>query len=183
LNDLIIRPEEPRDFATIHDLTSRAFAPMPFCDGNEQNIIVELRCVGALTRSIVAEQGGRMVGHAAFSPAFADDGSDGWYALGPISVEPSLQRQGIGTKLIRHGIDELRALSAAGCAVIGDPAYYPRHGFRLFPNLAPENEPAEYFMIMPLRVEVPTARMRFHPAFYGKYMVFPQAKIMSVSGF
>jgi putative acetyltransferase len=168
LTGTIIRPEESSDFAAIHDLTRRAFEPMSFAAGDEQDVIDRLRRIGALTRSIVAEKDGRLVGHVAFSPAFADDGSEGWFALGPISVEPSLQRQGIGTKMIRHGISELRAIRSAGCALVGDPAYYPRHGFRPFPELAPENEPAEYFMILPLRVSAPNARLRFHPAFYGK---------------
>jgi putative acetyltransferase len=164
---MIIRPEEPRDFAAIHDLTRRAFAPMSFSAGDEPNLIDALRRSGALTRSIVAEQGGNVVGHVAFSPAFADDESDGWFALGPISVEPRLQRRGIGTQLIRHGIDKLRAIDAAGCILVGDPAYYSRHGFLPYPELAPENEPANYFMILPLGIPSPVARMRFHPAFYG----------------
>jgi putative acetyltransferase len=85
VNGTLIRLEEPRDFAAIHDLTRRAFAPMPFSAGDEQDGIDRPRKVGALTRSIVADQGGRVVGHVAFSPAFAEDGSDGWFALGPIS--------------------------------------------------------------------------------------------------
>jgi putative acetyltransferase len=167
LTEIVVRPEEPRDFAAIHDLTLRAFAPMSFSAGDEPDLINTLRSAGALTFSLVAERKGGITGHVAFSPAYADDKSDGWFALGPISVEPSLQRQGIGTQLIRNGIDRLRAIDAAGCILVGDPSYYPRHGFRPFPDLAPEREPAEYFMILPLGISRPVARMRFHPAFYG----------------
>jgi putative acetyltransferase len=165
--EVLIRPERPEDFPAIHNLTQRAFAPMPFSAGDEQEVIERLRKAGALALSIVAEQDNQILGHVAFSPAFTDGGSEGWFALGPVCVEPSLQRQGIGTQLIRHGIDRLRAMEAAGCILVGDLSYYPRHGFQPFPDLAPESEPAEYFMILPLSTTKPSARMRFHPAFYG----------------
>jgi putative acetyltransferase len=165
--EVLIRPERPEDFPAIHNLTQRAFAPMPFSAGDEQEVIERLRKAGALALSIVAEQDKQIVGHVAFSPAFTDGGSEGWFALGPISVEPSLQRRGVGTRLIRRGIDELRGLEAAGCILVGDLVYYVRHGFRPFPDLAPESEPAGNFMILPLRVSPPNTKMRFHPAFYG----------------
>lgn len=166
MTSAVIRLEEPCDFVSIHHLTRRAFAPMPYAVGNEQDLIATLRQTGALALSIVAEAEGQIAGHVAFSPSYADDGEDGWYALGPISVEPILQRQGIGTMLVRDGPSRLRGIDAAGCILVGDPAYYARHGFRPFPDLAPESEPAEYFMILPLRISVPTVGMRFHPAFY-----------------
>ena len=162
-----IRDEREEDRPVIRDLTRRAFAPMPFATDDDQHLTDALRARGGLTFSLVAELGGRIVGHAAFSPAFASDGSASWYALGPISVEPELQRSGIGKSMIAEGVARLRRLNAAGCILVGDPAYYPRFGFRPFPLLAPEREPAEYFMILPLGIAAPKARMAFHPAFYG----------------
>ena len=161
-----IRDERPEDFGAVIDLTQRAFAPMPFAAGDEQALMGKLRDVGALTISLVAELDGRVAGHAAFSPAFAKDGSQGWFALGPISVEPGLQRRGIGGRLIGEGLARLRRMDAAGCIVLGDLAYYPRFGFRPFPQFAPEGEPAEYFMILPMGVAAPACVLEFHQAFH-----------------
>jgi putative acetyltransferase len=107
-SDLVVRPERPGEISAIYDLTRRAFAPMPFSGGDEQDIINARRDAYALAISLVAEADGSLVGHAAFSPAFAADGSQGWFSLGPISVEPALQRQGIGTALIAKGVERLR---------------------------------------------------------------------------
>jgi putative acetyltransferase len=102
--DLNIRPEVPADHRAIYDLTKRAFAAMPYAGGDEQELIDQLREAGALALSLVAEKDGKLVGQITFSPAFAANGSSGWYALGPVSVDPELKHQGIGSQLIRAGI-------------------------------------------------------------------------------
>lgn len=164
---IVIRPEQPADQAAIYDITKRAFAPMPFADGDEQDLIDRFRAAGALALSLVAEQDGAVVGQVTFTEAFAADGSPGWYTLGPVAVEPDLQGAHIGSRLIEAGIAALRERDAAGCVLTGDPAYYGRFGFRLFPDLCPEGEPAAYYQILPLRVAVPKAVVAFHPLFYG----------------
>ena len=165
--DLIIRPEAPADHAAIYDLTKRAFAPMPYAAGDEQDLINQLRDAGALTISLVAELEGRIVGHIAFSPAFAADGSEGWYALGPVSAEPELKHRGIGSAIINAGLDMLRVRDAAGCVLVGNPVYYARFGFLPFPELCPEGQPAQFFQILPLRVAEPNVVVGFHPLFHG----------------
>jgi putative acetyltransferase len=165
--DVTIRPERPEDHAAIYDVTQRAFAPMPFAAGDEQELIGKLRDGGALALSLVAEKDGVVVGQVTFSPAFAADGAAGWYALGPVSVEPELKHQGIGSQLIKAGIAWLRDQNAAGCVLVGNPAYYCRFGFGLFPKLAPEGEPAEYFQILPLGIEKPCSVVGFHPLFHA----------------
>jgi putative acetyltransferase len=165
LREVIIRPERAEDHAAIYDVTKRAFAPMPYAGGDEQDLIDKLRKAGALALSLVAERDGVVLGQISFSPAFAADGSPGWYALGPVSVEPTLKHQGIGSQLILAGYAWLLDKQAAGCVLVGNPAYYGRFGFRLFPHLAPEGEPAEYFQILPLGVGEPDVVVGFHPAF------------------
>jgi putative acetyltransferase len=162
-----IRPEEERDHPAIHDLTRRAFAPMAFAAGDEQELIEALRRLGALSLSLVAEQDGRVVGHVAISPVTHESGAEGWFGLGPISVEPALQRQGVGGALIAEVRLWLAARDARGCVLTGDPRYYPRHGFLPAPGHAPEAEPAEYFMVLALSGPIPDGRFRFHPAFYA----------------
>ena len=139
---------------------------MPFAAGDEQVLVNRLREASALSISLVCEYEGRIVGHIAFSLASAIDGIQGWYALGPVSVEPEIQHQGIGTKLINRGIVMLKARNGAGCVLIGSPTYYARFGFRPFPDLAPEGEPAEYFQILPMRIAEPNAVVCFHPLFH-----------------
>jgi putative acetyltransferase len=165
--DVIIRPERAHDHAAIYDLTKRAFAPMPFADGDEQELIGKLRAAGALALSLVAEKDGVVVGQSTFSPAYPTDGTSGWYALGPVSVAPELKHRGIGSKLILAGIAWLRDQDAAGCVLVGNPVYYSRFGFRPFPTFAPEGEPAEYFQILPLRVVKPDVVVGFHPLFHS----------------
>ena len=100
---MLIRREEPRDYESIHQLTTRAFAPMSFSDGAEAPLIDLLRESGDLTISLVAEVRGKLAGHVAFSPVAIDGKRDGWFGLGPISVEPERQRQGIGRALVKAG--------------------------------------------------------------------------------
>jgi putative acetyltransferase len=165
--EILIRPETPADHSAIHDVTQRAFAPMPYSDGDEQLLIGKLRDAGALALSLVAEHDGVVVGQITFSPAFAADGSPGWYALGPVSVEPALKHQSIGGQLIRAGIAWLQDQQAAGCILIGNPAYYSRFGFRVFSELAPQGMPAEYYQVLPLALEKPNVIVEFHPLFQG----------------
>ena len=162
-----IRPEVEADHAAIFDLTRRAFAPMRFAAGNEQALIGVLRDLGALSLSLVAEHEGEVVGHVALSPVTHESGEAGWFGLGPISVEPARQRQGVGGALIAEAKRWLSDREARGCILTGDPNYYPRHGFLPAPQHAPEAEPPEYFMVLSLSGGIPDGRFRFHPAFYA----------------
>jgi putative acetyltransferase len=160
-----IRDERPEDVRAIYDLTKRAFAPMPFAGGNEQDLINIMRDAGALAISLVAETDSRIVGHVAFTPAMAADNSPGWFGLGPVAVEPELQRKGIGQQLINEGLRRLRQWKAAGCIVVGDPNYYQRFGFRPSPELTPAGQPSEYYMMLSLTALQPNVVVDFHPLF------------------
>ena len=162
---IVIRPETPGDLEAIRRVTERAFRGKPYASGNEPDIPDALRDAGALSLSLVAEDDGEIVGHVGFSPAFAADGSTGWYTLAPVSVAPAHQRQGIGGALIREGLSRLGALGARGCIVLGDTRYYPRHGFVPRPDLAPAGAPAEHFMVLRLDGRPATTRVDFHRIF------------------
>ena len=160
-----IRPECAEDYAAIHDLTERAFAPMPYAGGDEQFLIDALRKADALALSLVAIQDQTLVGHVAFSPAFPADGSTGWYTLGPVSVEPDLQRHGIGSQLIETGLSELRARGAGGCILVGNPDYYGRFGFDRCPKQAPAGDHAEFFQLLAFDPKGADCVIDFHPLF------------------
>lgn len=162
---MIIRDETPADADAIADVTIAAFRNHPYSQHTEQFIIREMRRAGALTLSLVAEVEGRVVGHIAFSPVEMSDGTPDWYGLGPVSVLPEHQKQGIGRALIAQGLSRLKDLGARGCALVGDPAYYARFGFRNDPALVHEGVPPEVFVVLPFNGHVPEGRVTFHRAF------------------
>lgn len=167
-----IRPEQANDYEVIYDITKRAFAPMPFSEGDEQDLINRLRDNDALEISLVAQIGSDIVGHIAFSKAFpenetAKDEAD-FYTLGPIAVEPKLQRSGIGSALIYAGINMLREREAKCCILIGNTDYYQRFGFETAPHLCPKGEPADHYMILPLALKNIDSIIGFHPLFHSE---------------
>ncbi len=93
---VIIRNETGADAGAIAEVTVAAFKTLEISHHTEQFIVAALRAAGALAVSLVAERDGRVVGHIAFSPVALSDGTRNWYGLGPVSVLPELQRQGIG---------------------------------------------------------------------------------------
>ena len=167
MHSLEIRGESNSDHARIRTVTETAFRDMPYADGDEQYVIDRLRSAGALTLSLVALSDQEVVGHIAFSPARASDSTHPWFALGPVSVLPTHQRQAIGSALIERGLSEILDLGALGCILTGDPEYYRRFGFVLSPQNVPENEPEEFFMVKPFTAFTPTGAFQFHEAFYG----------------
>ena len=120
---------------------------------------------GALTLSLVAEEDGQIIGHAAFSPVTIDGRPCGWYGLGPVAVRPNRQRRGIGDAVISEGLGELVAYGAAGCVVLGEPAYYGRFGFNADSRLRFPGPPAEYFQALAFGGPVPSGTVAYHPAF------------------
>jgi putative acetyltransferase len=164
---MMIRFEQPQDQMAITRITIAAFAGQAHSGQTEHVIIDRLRDAGALTLSLVAVDRGEIIGHVAFSPVEIEAEHKGWFGLGPVSVRPERQREGIGTSLIQRGLRELRTRGAAGCVVLGDPAYYRRFGFENDDALRYEGAPGEFFMRKELRGGVPAGTVRYHPAFDG----------------
>ncbi|KAF1015515.1 MAG: hypothetical protein GAK31_00989 [Stenotrophomonas maltophilia] len=163
--DFIIRPESPADIAGIHALTAAAFANAPHSDHTEPFIVDALRARGELQVSLLAVDDGLLLGHVAVSPVVISDGSPGWYGLGPISVGPAWQGQGIGTALMHAALDALRQQFARGCVLLGEPAYYRRFGFQPTPGLVLPGVPARYFQALCLQPPLPQGQVRYSPAF------------------
>jgi len=162
---VIIRKETVADIGAITEVTIAAFKTLPISNQTEHFIIKALRSADVLTISLVAEIDERVVGHIAFSPVTISDGTKDWYALGPISVFPEYQKQGIGKSLINKGLSSLKELGGQGCALVGDPNYYKRFGFKNFPELIYEGIPQEVFLALPFNDKVPKGTIKFHESF------------------
>ena len=176
-----IRSECAADADGISRVITDAFAGHPFSDQSEAQIVRALRDAGALTISLVAIDGAgagtgtgntgtagpMIVGHIAFSPINPSDGATHWYGLAPVSVAPDRQRAGIGAALVGAGLTAIRAIGAAGCVVLGDPAYYRRFGFEAFEDLVYVDAPPGHFMVQTFAGKRPTGQVEYHPAFSG----------------
>ncbi|MBB4093994.1 N-acetyltransferase [Ochrobactrum pecoris] len=160
-----IRKETPEDAAEIRQVTETAFRPVAYSNQKEGEIVDALRAAKALTLSLVAEENGQILGHVAFSPILIDGENKGWYGLGPVSVHPDRQGEGIGGKLIREGLAILRREGAKGCVLLGDPGYYGRFGFKADSRLKLPGVPAEYFQCLAFGPDMPEGDVAYNAAF------------------
>lgn len=162
---IMIRREVASDVDAIANVTAAAFSALEISQHTEQFIIAALRAANALAVSLVAELHDEVVGHIAFSPVTISDGTPGWYGLGPVSVLPAYQRQGIGKALVHEGLSRLKALKARGCCLVGHPGYYGRFGFRNPDGLMVEGVPSEVFFALSFDGHYPQGTVTFHEGF------------------
>lgn len=160
-----LRSETHADRRAITDVTVAAFKTLEISNHTEQFIIRALRAANALAVSVVAEENGRVIGHIAFSPVTISDGTRNWYGLGPVSVLPEYQRQGIGKALIQEGLSRLKDLNAQGCCLVGHPEYYRQFGFKNTPELVLEGVPQDFFFALSFDGHTPHGTVSFHDAF------------------
>ena len=162
---IVIRNETRDDICAIAEVTIAGFKTLEISNHTEQFIIEALRAAKALTISLVAEVNGRVIGHIAFSPVTISNGTRNWYGLGPVSVLPEYQRQGIGKALIREGLSRLRDINAQGCCLVGHPDYYRKFGFTNIPELVHEGVPPEVFFALSFDGNTPQGTVTFHRGF------------------
>ena len=162
---IVIRNERDADASAIAEVTVAAFKTLEISNRTEQFIIEALRAAKALEVSLVAEVDGRVIGHIAFSPVTISDGTQNWYGLGPVSVLPEYQRQGIGKALIREGLSRLKDMNARGCCLVGHPDYYTKFGFKNMPGLVLEGVPQEVFFALSFDGHTPRGAVTFHEVF------------------
>lgn len=147
----MIRMEQPEDIAAIWQVNEAAFGRP-----GEADLVDALRQRGAVTLSLVAEQEGKVVGHILFSPMTITNGGEVFTAvgLGPLAVSPAYQKAGIGSQLVKVGLEMLQQAGHSLVIVLGHPTYYPRFGFVPASQFGIrwENEvPDEVFMVLALQ--------------------------------
>lgn len=160
-----IRSERASDSGAIHRINQEAFGT-----DAEAKMIDLVRSQARPVISLVAEDGGALVGHILFSPVTLEKTSALVMGLAPMSVVPSRQRQGIGSALVEEGLAACRVLGAVGVVVIGHPEFYPRFGFLPGSRLGLQVEfevPDEAFMALELVEHALRSRglVRYHAAF------------------
>lgn len=147
---ITIREEREGDRAAIHEVNRRAF-PTPA----EADLVDALRGAAQPWISLVAEIEDQIVGHILFTPVrvVGEGGERAALGLAPMAVLPDFQNRGIGSRLVRAGLEACRAQGHPVVFVLGHPAYYPRFGFqpaapRGLCFKGPEFDP--YFMVAEL---------------------------------
>ena len=166
-----IRNGVASDIKQIYAIEAAAFGR-----DDEADLTVQLRADDALLISHVAVIDGEVVGHAAYSLVSVTDGEtvQQFTALGPIAVTPPLQRQGIGSALVRAGLQAMEDKGYGLLFLVGHKSYYPRFGFQpalplgFTSDFVKVEGRHEHFMVAVLDPRLPgTVRghVRFHPAF------------------
>ena len=119
----MIRFARSADHPAIAEVVEAAFG-----QPDEARLVERLRDAGDVLFELVAVEGDSVDGHILFSRLFADR-AELYAALAPVAVRPGVQRGGVGSALVRAGLEQAREFGAHGVLVLGHPDYYPRFGF------------------------------------------------------
>jgi putative acetyltransferase len=165
---MIIRQENPEDIPGIRHVNETAFGRP-----NEADLVDALRRNGKVILSLVAEEDGEIRGHILFSPVTIDSSINSYKAVGlaPMAVLPRYQKMGIGSLLVREGLEQCRSLGHDCIVVLGHPEFYPRFGFVSASRYSVKCEyhvPEEVFMLIELREGSMKGRagvVRYQPEF------------------
>jgi len=166
---LTIRPETSEDVAAIRHVNEEAFGGT-----GEADLVEKLRSRQAFTISLVATWKDKVVGHILFSPVTVESECSSFeaIALAPMAVLAAYQRKGIGSQMVRAGLEECRRLGHEIVVVLGHPDYYPRFGFIAAKPKSIDCEfeaPDEAWMVLELREGALTERsgtVKFQPEFH-----------------
>jgi putative acetyltransferase len=164
---MLIRAEEKRDWAAVHAVNLSAFeAP------TEANLVDLLRGQAQPLVSLIAEDKATIVGHIMFSPvSLSGHPALKIMGLAPMAVAPEHQRKGIGSALVRAGLDQCKQLGFGAVVVLGHSSYYPRFGFSSSARFGISCEydvPEDVFMVVELQpgfLNGASGKVKYHAAF------------------
>lgn len=166
LRPVSIRAEAEDDVRAVHEVNTSAFG-----SPQEARLVDALRMAAQPLVSLVAEKDGAVVGHILFTPVTLADSSDLIMGLAPMAVMPDFQGSGIGSSLVRAGLERCKELGAGAAVVLGHPEYYPRFGFvpaARFDLRCEYDISPEAFMAVELRpgaLRGVSGTVRYHTAF------------------
>lgn len=148
-----IRKEQKSDYEEVYNLVKTAFEKAEESDGNEQDLVVNLRNSDNFVPelSLVAKKDDKVVGYILFTKI--QIGKYEELALAPLAVLPEYQRQGIGSKLIKEGHKIAKEMGYHYVVVLGSDKYYPKFGYEKASKYGikpPFDVPDENFMVIKL---------------------------------
>ncbi len=154
---VIVRPERAADDVAVDAVVTAAFATVAYSAHDEARLVARLRASEAYVPdlALVAEAAGAVVGHLLLTRVTITGGalSVAALALGPLSVVPAWQRQGIGSALIAAAHARACGMGFAAIVVLGDGGYYRRFGYRRLSGFGltmPFDAPDAHCRILPL---------------------------------
>lgn len=167
---IIIRPERPADYYQTEHMTRKAFWNLHNPGCSEHLLVRKLRSDPAYIPELsrVAELDGKVVGTIMYSHSKVVDGeiTHPLLTFGPLCVEPSLQKTGIGARLMLETFQLARDAGYKGIIIFGEPGYYPKFGFtpcERFAITTAKGENFDAFMALEL---VPGGLSNVHGKFY-----------------
>lgn len=132
---MIIRNEEPKDYQAVETLTRKAFYNIyvPGCSEHylvrimreHEDFIPEL--------DFVMEQDGEIIGNIMYTKSrlIDEQGTEKQIlTFGPVCIDPSHQRKGLGKLLLEHSFEKAAALGYDVIVIFGSPANYVSRGFQ-----------------------------------------------------
>lgn len=133
--NISIRHEKEKDFKAVEELTREAFWDL-YKPGCEEHLIVhKMRDIPACIQElnfVACDETDKVMGNIMYSKAKIVNNDNKEFevlCMGPLAVLPSYQKQGIGTLLIKHSIEQAKKLGYKAIIIFGDPNYYHRFGF------------------------------------------------------
>jgi putative acetyltransferase len=165
---VVVRAETAEDIPAVRRVNELAFGQPA-----EADLVDALRANARPHVSLVAVSEGQVVGHIFFSPVTLEaDDSALILGLGPMAVVPGRQNQGVGSRLVREGLEECRRIGCDVVVVVGHPEYYPRFGFVPASRKGLRCEypvPDEVFMVAELKPNALSGKglVRYRPEFGG----------------
>lgn len=149
MNEISIRKENPGDIDRVYTINLQAFDTSA-----EADLVDRLRDSGVPITSLIAEFDEKLVGHILFTPMTMNNYNVKIAGLAPMAVLPDYQNKGVGSALIKKGLEYCAKENYAAVAVLGHPNYYPKFGFvpsTRFDLISEYDVPKEVFMIKELK--------------------------------
>lgn len=134
--EIQIREEKTKDVEQVREILCAAFP-----SDAESKLVDALRANHKAMISLVAVHAEQVLGHILLSPVSTiPPGEAKGIGLAPLAVHEKFRRLGIGSRLIREGLQRCRELGYDYCVVLGSPGYYQRFGFETASKHGVQNE-------------------------------------------
>ena len=129
-----IRLETESDYRAVEELTREAFWNVYKPGADEHYYVHRMRSHPDFIPELafVLEQDGRILGSVMYTKAWLEDGRGARkeiLSLGPLCVDPRVQRQKLGRRLIEHSFEAARGMGYDVNVNFGNPGNYVGRGF------------------------------------------------------